>query len=301
MSGAADEKPKAGALPYVLLALACLFWAGNHVAGRAIAGHVPPLAISTIRWAVPTLLLMPIAWPHVKRDWPVMRQHWWVLIWLPAIGGGLFGALQYVGLIYTTAINVSVLNSLSPVLIAAAGGLLFRDRLTLVQATGVAVSLAGVLAIVARGDPAVLRQMSFNWGDLIIVFNMAVFGIYSACLRLRPQIHWLTYMQVMAIVSTLVSLPFFIAEHASGDVLRPTFVTLAALAYASIFPSLAANVFWNRGVEAIGPNRAGAMLHLVALFSALLAGFFLGERLHAYHFAGFALILAGVWMAARAP
>lgn len=292
---------RARILPYVLVALASLFWAGNHVMGRAIAGHVPPLAISTIRWAVPALVLLPFAWPHVQRDWPQMRRHWVVLIWLPAIGGGLFGVLQYVGLIYTTAINVSVLNSLSPVLIAVAGAALFRDRLTVVQATGVAVSLAGVLAIVSRGELQRLVGLRINWGDLIIVFNMGVFGIYSACLRLRPKIHWLSYMLVLSVVSTLVSLPFFIAEHASGAVLQPTLTTLAALAYASIFPSLAANMFWNRGVEAIGPNRAGAMLHLVALYSALLAGLLLGEQLMAYHFVGFALILAGVWVAARGP
>lgn len=287
------------ALPYLLLALASLGWSGNHVLGRAIAGSVPPLAISTIRWAVPTLILLPFAARWLWRDWPAIRAHLPMLVMLSGLGGGLFGALQYVGLQYTTAINVSVLNSLSPVLIALAAALLFRDRLTALQALGVATSLAGVLAIVCRGDPAELMRLSFNWGDLIIVFNMSVFGIYSACLRLRPQIHWLSWMFVFALVSTLVSLPWFILEHRSGQVLTLDAPTLAALAYASIFPTLVSNLAWNRGVEVIGVNRAGATLHLVAVFSALLATVFLGEQLQAFHLAGFALILAGVWLAAR--
>lgn len=295
-----DRRPAAtGLTPYLLVALASLCWAGNHVAGRAIAGHVPPLAISTIRWVVPALLLAPFAWPHLKRDWPALRGHWLTLILLSAIGGGVFGALQYIGLRFTTAINVSVLNSLSPVLIALAGAVLFRDRLSMLQALGVAVSLTGVLAIVARGDLLALANLAFNWGDLIIVFNMVVFGVYSACLRLRPQIHPLTYMLIFAVVSSLVSAPFFVAEHLAGDVLLPTLTTLAALAYASIFPSLVANMAWNRGVEMIGPIRSGAMLHLIAIYSAILATIFLGEQLLPYHFAGFGLILAGVWMAAR--
>lgn len=294
-----SPRPSAGALPYILIALASLFWAGNHVLGRAIAGEVPPLAISTIRWAVPTLILLPFAWRHVMRDLPALKGHWFTVVVLAATGAGLFGILQYVGLQYTSAINVSVLNSLSPVLIGVAGALLFRDAMTLVQATGVAISLAGVFAIITRGDFAELLRLNFNWGDLIIVFNMIVFGVYTTCLRLRPKIHWLTYMFILAAVSTLVSAPFFAWEHASGNVLKATPLTFFALAYASIFPSLLANMAWNRGVESIGANRTGAMMHLVAIFSPVLAGYFLGERLMAYHFIGFGLILFGVWMAAK--
>lgn len=298
-----NEAPKAasGALPYVLVALACLCWAGNHVLGRAIAGHVPPLAISTIRWTIPTLILLPFAWPHLRRDWPAIRPRWTTIVWLTAIGGGLFGVLQYVGLQYTTAINVSVLNSLSPVLIAVAGAVLFRDRMTWLQAAGVAISLAGVMTIVAKGKFEHLRNLEFNWGDLIIVFNMAAFGVYSACLRLRPPMHWLSYMFFMALISTLVSAPFFAWEHQSGHQLQATATTWAALAYASIFPSFVANMAWNRGVETIGVNRSGAMLHLVALFSAVLSSLLLGEALTGYHFTGFGLIILGVWLAARTP
>ena len=297
----APSPARSGLAPYAILALTALLWAGNHVAGRASAGHVPPLAIATVRWVVPTLLLLPFAWSHLRRDWPLVRSHWKTLVLLAAIGGGVFGALQYVGLQYTTAINASVLNSLSPVLIALSGAILFRDRLRPVQALGVAMSLSGVLAIVARGDPDVLANLGFNWGDLVIVFNMAIFGIYSACLRLRPAIHWLSYMFIFALVSSLVTLPFGIFEYLSGAVLEPDLPTFAMLAYAAIFPSLVANVAWNRGVELIGANRAGAMLHLIARFSAVLAVFLLGEQLLPFHFAGFALILAGVWLAAKAP
>lgn len=292
---------RTGIQSYLLVALASLCWAGNHVAGRASAGQVPPLAISLVRWLVPTLLLLPFAWPHLRRDWPSIRSHWKSLVGLSAIGGGVFGALQYIGLQYTTAINVSVLNSLSPVLIAVSGAVLFRDRLTVVQALGVALSLTGVLTIVSKGDPAVLRGFGFNWGDLVIVFNMALFGVYSACLRLRPVMHWLSYMFIFAFVSTVFTIPFFMAEYLSGAIMEANITTFAMLAYAAIFPSLVANFAWNRGVEQIGANRAGAMLHLIALFSALLAGLFLGEQILPYHFAGFSLIIVGVWVAARTP
>ena len=75
--------------------------------------------------------------------------------------------------------------------------------------------------------------------------------------------------------------------------------TFLAIGYVSIFPSLVSFMSWNRGVELIGANRAGALLHLIPLYSAILAGIFLGERLSSFHIVGFALILAGVTLAAR--
>ena len=288
-----------GSVAYLLVAVSALCWSGNHILGRAIAGHVPPFTISTIRWLLPALILWPFARPHLKRDWPAIRQHWKLILFLGLIGGALFGALQYVGLQYTTAINVSVLNSLAPVLIGAAGVALFGDRLTRAQMLGISVSLAGVLVIISKASLTTLGSLGFNWGDLIILFNMGMWAVYSACLRLRPALHWLSFTFMLAVISGLATLPFWVLEHASGLVLQPTLLTVGALAYVSVFPSLVAYACWNRGVEMIGANRAGVFLHLVPLYSAGLAGLLLGESLMLYHIAGFLLILGGVWLAAR--
>lgn len=283
--------------PYVLLAFASLFWSGNHIIGRAIAGHVPPIGISTVRWLIPALVLWPIARPYLRRDWPLIKPQWRLMVWLGLTGGTLFSALQYVGLQYTSALNVSVLNSLTPVFIVIAGTLMFRDRIAIIQVLGIATSLIGVMVVVARGSFATLAQLAFNWGDLIIVFNMAVFGIYSAYLRLRPQIHWLSFMFMLAAISTIGTLPFFLWESLSGFVFQPTLLTAFAIIYVSIFPSLLAFAAWNRGVELIGANRAGPFLHIIPIYSALLASTLLGESLAIYHIVGFFVILAGVWLA----
>src|SRR5690242_8255463 len=160
--------------PYLLLALAALFWSGNHIVGRAIHGEVPPIGISTVRWALPALALWFIAHKQIKQDWPAIRAHWTVMLWLGLTGGALFTALQYVGLQYTSALNVSVLNSLVPVLIVATSAALFRDRISPMQLAGIVVSSLGVLTIIGRGSLDVLARLAFNWGDLIILFNMLV-------------------------------------------------------------------------------------------------------------------------------
>jgi drug/metabolite transporter (DMT)-like permease len=285
--------------PYVLLALASLFWSGNHIVGRAIGGHVPPLGISTVRWLLPATALWLLARAHIERDWPVIRAHWRIMLWLGVTGGALFTALQYVGLQYTSALNVSVLNSLVPVLILATSALVFRDRITLVQVAGIATSLIGVLIIVAHGHIEALLHLAFNAGDLIILFNMMVFAIYASYLRRRPQIHWLSFMFVFALISAVTTLPFAIWETSSGTTFHVDLPTAAAILYVSIFPSVVAFAAWNRGVELIGAARAGPFVHLVPVYTAVFGSALLGETLAPFHIGGFVMILAGVWLASR--
>ncbi|MGC1772374.1 MAG: DMT family transporter [Pseudolabrys sp.] len=285
--------------PYLLLALAALFWSGNHIVGRAIGGEVPPIGISTVRWLLPTVALGFFAYPHIRQDWPVIRAHWGILLWLGIVGGALFTAGQYIGLQYTTALNVSVLNSLVPVLIILTGGIIFRDRVTTFQFGGILMSSVGVLVIIARGQLSNLQHLQFNWGDIIILFNMMVFAVYAAYLRKRPPMHWLSFIFVFGALSTLATLPFMIWEMAAGITFKPTWLTVFAIVYVSIFPSVLAFAAWNRGVQLIGANRSGPFVHLVPIYTAILGSALLGEHLSAFHVFGFALIITGVWIAAR--
>jgi drug/metabolite transporter (DMT)-like permease len=282
-----------------VLALASLCWSGNHLMGRAIAGHVPPLTITTLRWLLAALVLFPFIRQHLVRDWPLIRRGIGVLIYLALIGGGIFGALQFVGLQLTTALNVSVMNSLGPVFIAAAGAVMFRDRLTRGQFIGIVVSLLGVLAIITKLDPGVLTHFSFNTGDILILINMVLWAVYSASLRWRPKIHPVSFMFMFCLISGVSMVPGMAWEYANGLVLQPTFLTFFAIAFVTIFSTIVAFACWTRGVELIGPNRAGVFLHLIPIFSALLTGALLGEPLMGYHVVGFALILSGVWCASR--
>ena len=287
---------------YVLLSLMALFWAGNQVLGRAAAGEVPPVALSFLRWTLATLFVLPFAWPHMKRDWPTVHKHWLFLGFLGVIGGGAFNTLQYIGLNYTTALNSLVLNSTGPILIAIACVLIFKDRLTPPQIAGTIISMAGVLVVVSRGDLELLSTFSLNRGDLLIVFAMAITGIYTAYLRLRPEIHWITFLFCLFLASSMFNAPLVMIEAVVfGKVVQPTLFTVLAVGYVSIFPSIVAYFCFTRGVELIGGVRAGIFLHLIPLFGALMAIGLLGEPLAPFHVVGFVLILAGVALTSRKP
>jgi drug/metabolite transporter (DMT)-like permease len=286
-------------IAYVMLPAASLFWSGNHVLGRAIAGHVPPIGIALIRWLIPALVLLVVAHRELRDDWPQIKANWKTLLWLGLTGAAIFGVLQYVGLQYTSALNVSLINSTVPALIVLFGALVFRDSTTPFQLLGILISGIGVALIVCRGEFAVLLGLQFNVGDLIILLNMIIFAIYAVSLRLRPPLHWKSFLAVLAIVSTIFTLPFFLWEMSNGVFFERSWLTLFAIFYVSTFAAFFAQAAWNLGVERIGANRSGPFLHLIPVYTALLGAFLLDETLAPFHVLGFAIILVGVWLASR--
>ena len=235
----------------------------------------------------------------LRADWPKLMRNWRLMLLFAITGGGMFGTLQFVALHFTTALNMGVVGSVAPAFIVAASWLLFRDRLSPMQLTGVTISLSGVLVIVSQLDPARLASFSFNGGDLIIIANMMLWAVYSACLRLRPDIHPMTFMLAMAVIAGLGNLPFAALEYAFDYRLQPTWLTYVTVLYAAFVTTVLAYVAWNRGVDIVGAPRASAFLHTVPVFSVVLATTILGETVEVYHLLGFFLILAGVSLAAR--
>src|ERR1700733_3462476 len=182
--------------PYLLLSLTSLFWAGNTVLGRFVAGHVPPIMLAFIRWSGATLILLPFAARHVLRDWPIIRKNAGVLILIAFVGFSVYNTMAYYGLQYTTAINGLLLQSVSPLFVAMWSFALFHDRLTVRQAGGICVSLSGVLVIICHGSLDVLLGIAFNRGDLCFVLALVVYGFYAAYLRRRPAIHPFSFLAV---------------------------------------------------------------------------------------------------------
>ncbi len=287
--------------PYLLLGLAALFWAGNFVVGRAVGGRVPPVALSFWRWAVALALILPFAWPSLRAQAPALRRAWPVLVPLGILGVGNFNTMVYLGLRQTTATNAVLLNSACPALIVAISFAAGGGRPAARQLLGIAVSLAGVLAIASRGRPASLLALAFNPGDLWVMGAVASWALYTVLLRRRPAgVDGVALLTALMAVGLAWIAPFYAWELARGERLVLDAVTLGAIAYVGLLPSVAAYVFWNRAVAEIGPSRAGVFMHLLPAFGAALAVVALGESFRAFHLAGIGLILAGVALAAAA-
>jgi drug/metabolite transporter (DMT)-like permease len=285
--------------PYLLLSLTALFWAGNIVLARHVGDHVPPITLTTIRWFGVFLILLPFAWPHLRRDWPALRAHLPLMLFLSAIGFAFNNAISYWAMQYTEALNALLIQSSGPLFVALWSLILFGVRLTGAQLAGIAISLIGVLTIILRGDFGALASIAFNKGDVMFAASLVSFALYSALIPRRPVTHQLSLISFTTLCGALMLLPFSVWEYSTGAVLKFDFLTLATLGYMLIFPSTLAYLFFNRGLALIGPNRAAPFFHLVPVFGSAMAILLLGEQPRLFHLVGYALVLAGVVIAAR--
>jgi drug/metabolite transporter (DMT)-like permease len=285
--------------PYVLLLLTMLFWAGNATLGRYAAGYFPPVALGTLRWILAGLVLLPFAWPYLRADWPVIRKHAWMLVFLSLLSISAYNTLSYFGLQYTEVVNAVILQSVITPLMLLFAFLLFGDRINLRQSAGLLLSFAGIVLIVSRGELSTLLDLRFNVGDFILLLAIAAYSLYSVLLKKRPPLHPLSFVTLTITWGAILLLPFFAAEIASGYTMPLEPRAFLILAYVVIFPSLLAHFFFFRGVELIGPGRAAPVLYTIPIFATLMAITFLGERLYTFHIIGFVLVIGGVVIAAQ--
>ena len=284
-----------------LLMLANLFWAGNIVLGRGIAGMVPPIALAYWRWTGAFLVAVGFAWPYLKQDAPVLLRHWRMMLLLSATGIASYNTMSYIGLTSTTALNVLLLQSAGPLIIIVWAFALFGERPTLWQSAGVLLSLTGVAIIAAHGSLERLLHLSLNRGDVWILAAMVIYGVYAAMFRVRPATHPLSFLVATMGIGSLMILPFYLWETAQGGRIVAGLPAWLAMAYIAVFPSFIAYLFFNRGIELIGAARAGQSWHLMPVFGSILAVLFLGETFYLYHAIGIALIAAGIVLASIRP
>ncbi|MBS4017088.1 MAG: DMT family transporter [Dechloromonas sp.] len=283
--------------PYLLLTLTALFWSGNMVLGRGIRADVPPMALAFWRWAIAFMLVLPLALPHLKSQWQLLKQGWRPIFVLGLLGVGGYNTFAYLALQTTTATNAVLLNSFIPVATIAISWAFLGKRLTPLAALGVVVSLIGAMTIVARGDLDVLLHLALNTGDLWMLAAVAIWAIYTVGLAWRPAgLHPMLMLAAFTAVGLAALFPAYLWEMAQGRTINVHASSLLSLAYVGIFPSFVGYIFYNRGVAEVGANKASLFIHLMPVFGTLLSVVFLGEIPYAYHYAGIALIFAGIWL-----
>ena len=257
------------------------------------------MTLSFLRWSLAFLIVLPFAWKHLVRDWAAIRASLGMMVLLSVTGIGAFNTMQYWALEHTQALNTLLLQSAGPLFVAGWALVLLGIRLTLAQAGGIALSLAGVLVILLHGDLTTLKNIEFNRGDLIFIVALAVFGLYSVLSLKRPKIHGLSFVGFTFGCGAAALIPLLIWEMFTRPLMQLDTANLLTLFYIAVFPSTLAYLCFNRGVQLIGANRAAPFFHVVPVFGAAMAIVFLGEHPQAFHVIGFALVLIGVFVASR--
>jgi drug/metabolite transporter (DMT)-like permease len=272
-------------------------WGGNGVAARAAAGEVTPMTLVFVRWVIVCLVLIVLFRERILRERETLLIARRKILLMAGFGFTGFTVLFYIAGYYTTAVNMTLLQTAIPVLVLA-GAAMFRGvRVTFMQVTGMAVALCGILLIATHGEPLRLRELEFNRGDLMILGASTLYAGYTLALFDRPPISALVFFAGLAMGALASSFPFFLIEVFSGYFHMPTAKGWAILGFVAVGPSLVAQLLYMRGVELIGPGRAGLFNNLTPIFGAFFAVLLLGEDFHPYHAVAMVLALSGIWVA----
>ena len=284
----------------LLLSLATLGWAGNTIAGRLAVGEVSPLVIVFMRWTIVFAILLmtkrkelPAALPKLKGKWP------WVFM-MGALGLSFFNTLFYIAAQSTTAINLGLIQCAMPMFILIGVTLTLKTKLTFGQIIGTILTMAGVLIIISKGDFSLLIGLEINKGDWIMLGACIFYAGYTIGLQNRPDIDNMTMMTVFAGAAWVLSIPILLIEVTQGTAQWPT-TQLAWLIvlFISLIPSFMSQVFYMRGVDLIGPDRAGVYSNLVPIYSAVLGALILNEAVGLYHFLSITIVITGLTVISR--
>lgn len=287
--------------PYLILSVAPLCWAGNIVLARGMADTIPPVAFAFWRWTLALALILPFTLRQVALDWTEITRHWKWLFLLAVLGISGFNALLYSSVHTTTAINGALIQTSMPAVIVVLSRLMYRENVTGRQMKGVILCLLGAGLIVLRGDLRSLQALSLVQGDLLMVIAVLLYSLYSTLLRRRPPIHALSFLTATFALGAAGLLPVYLAELTIVGPFALGQSAVLSLLYVALFPSIVAYFCWNKGVDRVGPNRAGLFINLIPLFASLLSVWLLGESIQLYHIGGMGLIAGGMILFYRTP
>jgi len=283
---------------YFLLLLTVLFWSGNFITGRYISTEISPMELSFYRWLLVLVILSPFMIIHYKNLIKVLKKQYLSLIILGALGIAGFNTFLYYGLQTTTATNALLINSSTPIFIILFSALILKTTMTKVQILGIILSTFGVVYLILKGEIDHFLELSFTTGDLWIIAACIDWALYSVLLKFKPKdLNSFEFLTVTTFIGVIILCFIF---YSQGYSISLEFMNndkvFYSMIYIVIFPSLLSFYFWNISTPQVGATKAGQFAHIMPISGAILAYFFLDERMYFYHFIGLVLIFTGIYL-----
>jgi drug/metabolite transporter (DMT)-like permease len=284
---------------YGLIAATVLTWAIGVVIARAVHQEIPPIGLSFWRWIMATLILLPFVWGSLRKDTQLviknLRYFWVQGIFMT--GGGMF---LFVAVNFTTAINVALVNATQPILTVLIASILIRDGIKGIQILGIVAAFLGITVMVTKADLSVLMNLDFKVGDFITVLATTFYACYAINIRNMPKgIGTFPALFVILLMGSLTLFPFYIFE---AVFIRPTLFSgklVIVVVVLALLVSILSIAMWNTGNAVVGHNRAAIFVNLMPVYSAILAIYFLDEKLYLFHVVGALFVCAGIFMVIR--
>ena len=286
---------------YIFLILTTLFWSGNFIVGKAASlFDIPPFTLNFYRWAFAWLILAPFTLKEVIAKKNYILKNIKLIIILGITSITIFNSIVYYSLNFTQVISGVLMISTIPVMIIIFCWLFRIEKTNINQIFGVIFSLSGVVVIITKADLNILLNLNFNKGDIWMVVAMFSWAMYSALLRKKKlELSQLSLLQTIITAGLIFLLPAYLAELSLGYKANINLPFVLTLTYVVLFPGLASFIFWIKGISIIGSNRSGIFLHLMPIFSTIMAIIIFGEKFMIFHLIGAVLIITGIILSSR--
>jgi drug/metabolite transporter (DMT)-like permease len=276
-------------------------WSSNYLIARSADGVIAPHLLALGRWSLAAALMLPFVWRGLAAQGAAAwRQEWKQCLLLGALGMWICGAFVYIGGQSTTSTNIALIYAATPVAIVMLSARLLKERMTAAQKGGVALALAGLLFVIAKGDVANLLAVRFTAGDGWIVVAAVSWTAYSVLLK-----HWPSRLgpaqRLVAITlgGVAVLLPFTLLEWAVMPRHPFSVQALGLVLVAAVVPGVLSYGAYSFMQRELGASRTALMLYLAPVYGAFGAWWLLGEVPGWYHAVGAAFILPSIWLATR--
>ncbi|MCT2345148.1 DMT family transporter [Niallia taxi] len=280
-------------MPYVFLLITSFLFGGNFVLGKSLVGHASPGTLTSLRWVLAVICLMPIIWRQEKRLIPP-KEALLPLILMGLTGVAAFNLLQFRALEYTSASNVGLISTLNTISIALFSFLFLKEKINRWQVASMLLSLFGVLLVLTEGRLGLLLELRFNKGDLYMIAAVCIWGIYSVCSRwAMRKTSPLMATFASGAIGVILLLPFNAVDFSITN-MNASFIT--SIIYTGVVSTVICMVLWNIGVQKLGATEAGLFLNFNPIFTAILAFIFLNEKMSWMQAIGSIVVIAGCYL-----
>ena len=286
---------------YIFLILATLFWSGNFIVGKAASlFEIPPFTLNFYRWTFAWLILAPFTLKEIFKKKNYILNNIKLILILGITSITIFNSIVYYSLNFTQVISGVLMISTIPVMIIFFCWVFKIEKTNFYQILGVLFSLMGVVVIVTNADVNKLLNLNFNKGDLWMVIAMLSWAMYSALLRKKKfKLSQISLLQTIISAGLILLLPAYLIEMALGYRVNIHLPFILTLTYVVLFPGLASFFFWIKGISIIGSNRSGIFLHLMPIFSTIMAMLIFKEKFMTFHLIGAVLIITGIILSSK--
>ncbi|MDR6882535.1 DMT family transporter [Bacillus sp. 3255] len=282
---------------WIFLILANLFWAGNLIFGKAVTTDFPPIWASFLRWAIASVVLIPMAQLLEKPNWlKIWRNNWGLILFLSIVGVMFYTLLTYTALQHTSSTNGSLINSLTPAVMILLSLLFLKDKISVLQGVGLILSFLGVLTVLSKGHLLGVFSTHYNLGDGILLIAVFLWAIYSIISKKAQQLPPITFVAFTAFIDVICMFPLLFIQPL--QTVHITAIGITGVIYLGLFPSIGSFLFWNQGIKILGPGKASITMNLMPVFTAILS-VLTGQVLLVSQIVGGVIVIVGMLLSAN--